>query len=246
VGLFRKLRDTFRPHGLGGEIEDEFQFHLEQRVADLVAQGVPEAEARRVAARMFGNRAHLADSTRDRDVLAGLQSILQDVRFAVRNLRRSPTFTAVAVLSLAFGIGVNAAIFTLVDGILLEKLPVSDPQRIVQVHGHTKEFDNNRFNVPVLRELQSQHEIFAEVIGFYASPVRIDLGGELQNVRAEFAASGYFRFFRARPALGRLLNDDDTSVCVLSYDAWQNLFGEIPRSCAVASARATRCCRLSE
>src|ERR1035438_693545 len=95
--------------------------------------------ARRQAARMFGNRPHLLETTRDRDMLVWLQSVLQDFRFAARNLRRSPTFTAVAILSLAFGIGVNAAIFTLVDCILLEKLQVPDPQRIVQIHGHYKD-----------------------------------------------------------------------------------------------------------
>lgn len=234
MGLFRKLRDTLRPRRIDGEIDDEFQFHMEQRIADLMAQGASEAQARREAARMFGNRANLSDTTRDRDLLVWLQSILQDTRFAIRNLRRSPTFTAVAILSLAFGIGVNAAIFTLVDGILLEKLPVPDPQRIVQVHGHYKDFDNDSFNVPILRELQRQHDIFADAIGFYANPVLMDLGGEPQNARAEFVTGGYFRFFRARPALGRLIDDEDDRtegahpVCVLSFDAWHNLFGGDP------------------
>jgi len=234
VRLFRKLRDTFRPRRVEDRIDDEFQFHLEQRIADLMAQGMTAEEARREAARMFGNRARIVDSTRDRDILTWLQSILQDLRFAARNLRRSPMFTAVAILSLAFGIGVNAAIFTLVDGILLEKLQVPDPQRIVQVHVRLQGFENDGFNIPIFRQLQRQHEIFTDLIGFHSSPVLMDLGGDPQHGYAQFVTGGYFRFFRARPALGRLIDDEDDRaegahpICVLSYDAWQNLFGGDP------------------
>jgi predicted permease len=157
--------------------------------------------------------------------------LLQELRFAARNLRRSPTFTTVAVLSLAFGIGVNAAIFTLVDGILLEKLPVANPQSIVQVHAHYRTFENNSFNVPVLHELERQDSIFAQLGGFYSNPLRADLGAGTQSVRAQFVTGGFFRLFDTRPVLGRLLNDEDARtegahpVCVLTFDAWQNYFG---------------------
>jgi predicted permease len=234
VGLFRQLRDTFRAHRVDEQIDDEFQFHLEQRIADRMAKGASERDARREASWMFGNRARLTDTTRDRDVLVWLQSVLQDLRFAVRSLRRSPTFTAVAILSLAFGIGVNAAIFTLLDGVLLEKLPLPDAQRIVQVHAHYRDFENSAFNVPVLRELHRRREIFTDVIGFYATAVRMDIGDDTRSARAEFVTGGFFRFFRALPALGRLLDEEDARtgganpVCVLSYDAWENFFGGDP------------------
>jgi predicted permease len=125
-------------------------------------------------------------------------------------------------------------IFTLVDGVLLEKLPVPDPQRIVQVHVRFPDFENNSYNIPIFRELRRQHDIFADLIGFFSLPELMDLGGDPQHCSTAFVTGGYFRFFRARPALGRLLDEgDDRSesahpVCVLSYDAWQSFFGGDP------------------
>ncbi len=234
MSLLRRLRDTFRPDRIDTEIDQEFQFHFEQRVDDLIAAGATPAEARSQAARLFGNRAHLRESTRDRDLLEPLRSLLQDLRFAARNLRRSPGFTAVAVLSLAFGIGVNACIFTMVHGILLEKLPVPDPSRIVQVHGHCKDFDTDGFSSPVFRELARQGSIFTDLIAFFNVPVQIDFDGRDHNASLEMVSDGYFRFFGARPALGRLLDESDDRtdgahpVCVLGYHAWQSMFGGDP------------------
>ncbi|MDR3701342.1 MAG: ABC transporter permease [Candidatus Sulfopaludibacter sp.] len=234
MSLFRRVRDTFRPDRIDTEIDREFQFHFEQRVDDLIAAGATPEEARRQAARLFGNRAHLRESTRDRDLLEPLRSLLQDLRFAARNLRRSPGFTAVAVLSLAFGIGVNASIFTMVHGILLQRLPVPDPSRIVQVDGHIKSFDNSSFSFPVFRELARQDSIFADLIAFRNAPVQIDFDGRDHTASLEMVSGGYFRFFGARPALGRLLDESDERtdgarpVCVLSYNAWQSLFGGDP------------------
>jgi predicted permease len=234
VSLLRRLRDTFRRDRLDSDLDEEFRFHLDRRIDDLVAQGASPEEARRQARRLFGNRAHLQESTRDRDVLVWLQSMLQDLRFAARGLRRSPAFTAVAVLSLAFGIGVNTAIFTLVHGILIEKLPLADSARVVQVHGHYKDFDNDSFNYPVYRELRRRRDLFADVVGFRSAPLQIELESNTQHALAEFVTGDYFRFFQARPALGRLLDEQDdrteggSRVCVLSYDAWQRLFGGDP------------------
>lgn len=234
MSLLRRLRDTFRRDRLDADLDDEFRFHLERRVDDLQAQGYSAEEARREARRRFGNRAHLQESARDRDVLVWLQSLLQDLRFAARGLLRSPTFTGVAVLSLAFGIGVNAAIFTLVHSILIEKLPMADSARLVQVHGHYKDFDNDSFNYPVLRELQRRRDLFADLAGFRSAPLQMDIDSNVQPATAVFVTGGYFAFFRGRPTLGRLLDDADdlgegaARVCVLSYDAWQHLFAGDP------------------
>ena len=234
MALMRKLRDTLFPQRLDARLDDELQFHFEQKVEDLVAQGVSPEEARREAAHLFGNRTHLRETTRDRDVLMWLESILHDLRFAVRSLQRSPGFAAVAILSLAFGIGVNAAIFTLVHAILLKELPVAEPHRLVEIRGRIGDFSTNAFSYPAFRELARQASIFESAIGFHSNQVLADPGDGAQRAMAQFVSGGYFRFFNARPVMGRLLNEEDDRevgahpVCVLSYDAWQALLGGDP------------------
>ncbi len=151
MSLLRRLRDTFRPDRIDTEIDQEFQFHFEQRVDDLIASGATPDEARREAARVFGNRAHLRESTRDRNVLPGLQAVLQDVRFAVRNMRRNPAFAAAAVLSLALGIGANTALFSVLDGLLLRLLPVADARSLVLLRDTT----SDRFPYPAYELLRA-------------------------------------------------------------------------------------------
>src|ERR1019366_2885004 len=128
-----KLVSTLRPRRLDAALDDELQFHIEQRALDLIARGRPPDEARREAALLFGNRTLLRELTRDRDMLLWLQTALQDLRFGARTLRRKPGFALAAVLSLALGIGANAALFSLLDGLLLRSLPVAEPNSLVRI-----------------------------------------------------------------------------------------------------------------
>src|SRR5579862_3192095 len=129
----KRLLTTLRPRRLDDDLADEIQFHIERRTADLIAQGLSPEQARTRVAAQFGNRTLLKERTRERDILVWLETAIQDVRYALRGFRRSPVFTATAILSLALGIGANTAIFTLIDALLLRSLPVRDPKQLVEV-----------------------------------------------------------------------------------------------------------------
>src|ERR1700689_627164 len=128
--LFR-LGALFRRHAMGAEMDEELRAHFENQVEKLVASGLPREEATRRARLEFGGYEQLKEECRDARGVNFIETLLRDVRFGFRAMKRSPGLTLVAVLSLALGIGANTAIFSLLDAILLKSLPVQDPSRLV-------------------------------------------------------------------------------------------------------------------
>ena len=203
---------------------------------DLQRCGMAPEEARKAALRTYGGVEQAKELHRDARSFVWLEQLFQDLRHALRSLAKSPTFVTVAMLSLAFGIGVNTAVFTLVNGILLKTLPVPEPHRVVQLAGNSKVFDTKAFSYPVFREMERRKEIFSGLAGFAVrGQTFLQLNGESHPVAFELVTGGYFSFFGARPALGRLLDEEDDRVegahpvCVLSYEAWQRIFGGDPK-----------------
>ncbi len=164
--------------------------------------------------------------------LQWVESFLQDLRLAARNLRRSPVFTLVAVCSLGLGIGANAAIFSFVNAILLKHLPVPDSGRLVQI---SESFGANEvataFSYPFIHELNKRSRALDGLFGRF--PVRANLtsSGAAEPLNAEVVTGAYFQTLQIKPLLGRLITEDDVEaatgnpVCVLSYLTWQERFG---------------------
>jgi predicted permease len=227
----RRLWNFFRPERLGADLDDELRFHLEERVDENIAAGMSEEEARRDARLRFGNPTLLKESARENDILVWLETAMQDLRYALRGLRRSPGFAATAIVSLGLGIGANTAIFSFVSALLLKQLPVPEPARLVQLAGYEDgKLTNSAFSYPFLSELDKANRSFDGLAGRY--PVRVNLtsDGVAEPLNGEVVTGSYFKTLQVKPALGRLLTEEDidaatgSPVCVISYSLWQERF----------------------
>ncbi|MCX6953490.1 MAG: permease prefix domain 1-containing protein, partial [Verrucomicrobia bacterium] len=127
-------RALLRRRRLDADLAEELRLHLEHRTEENIAAGMSPADARDAATRQFGGVEQVKERCRDARRWTGLEQLLQDLRFAVRSLLRTPGFTAVAVLTLALGIGLNSAMFSLANVVLLRPLPFAEPAELMQVH----------------------------------------------------------------------------------------------------------------
>ena len=168
-----------------------------------------------------------------------MSSTLSDLRLAVRGLRRSPLFAAVAILSLALGIGANTAIFTLIDQILLRKLPVVAPEQLVMLYQQGSNMGSNMgaraHSYPLYQDLQQKAEPLAEVLCRRIVPASVSVDNQTERVEAEMVSGNYFSMLGVKPALGRLFNpqEDDQvyqghPVVVLSHGYWVSRFARDP------------------
>ena len=204
------------------DLSEEIESHLKMAIADRVARGQSPGEARTSALREFGNVPLIADVTRDQWGWLRLQLLLQDLRYALRQLRRSPGFTFTAIITLALGIGANTAIFTLVHGILLRSLPVDDPSRLYRIgdkndccYYNNFQNDNGDFDLFSydlylrLKQAAPEFEQLAAVeAGGNGFSVRSG-GTPARPMRSEYVSGNYFDALGVGAYAGRLLNESD-------------------------------------
>jgi predicted permease len=231
--MFRKLQRTDQ------DFEEEIQAHLQIEADRLMADGMSRVDAMAAARRTFGN----VTSSREQFYESGrwmwLDHLTADVRYALRQVRSSPGTTATIVLSLALGIGVNTAIFSLADQALVRVLPVEKPEQLVLLDWHGRFVgggvgSDNLFSNPFYQELRKENDVFEDVFARHPTDVHLSFGGESGPASAEIVSGSYFPALGVRPAIGRLLGDADDlkpgadPVAVLSYDYWRNRFGADP------------------
>jgi putative ABC transport system permease protein len=207
------------------ELEDELRFHVEQRIRQYVERGVTAGDARQRALREFGGVEQTKESCRDVRRIPVIEPLLQDVRYALRTLRRSPAYAAVAVLTLALGIGANSAIFSLVDGILLRPLPYAQPERLVSVTGV---YPNGAFMV-------MRDQITSMDVGAYAEGHEINLSGIGEPVRlaGTLVSAELFTILGARAERGRVFESGEDRIgtnpsAILSHTLWERQFAGDP------------------
>ncbi len=165
-------------------------------------------------------------------------NLVSDVRFALRNLKKAPVFSAVVVLSLALGIGANTAIFTLIDQLMLRLLPVKNPSELVLLDSKGNHYGNNRgansFSYPMYKDFEAHNQVFGGILARVASPVSMSFHGQTERAAGELVSGSYFNVLGVPAAIGRTVApDDDTTVLgrpvvVLSYRYWQSRFAGDP------------------
>ena len=244
--LMFRLRSLFRRSAVENELDDELKFHMEQQAAKHVGAGMTPEEAARRARREFGGVDRTKDEVRESRGVTLIETAVQDVRYALRQLRRTPAFTVTVLLTLALGIGANAAIFTLVNAVLEKNLPVADPRTLVRLGDtssccvgswipasgsvalfSTETYEIFKKNVPEFEELAAMQA------GFGYRPVIARRDGTQEPARSvmgEFVSGNYFRTFGLKPEAGRLLQDSDDMpgapmTAVMSYENWQHNYG---------------------
>ena len=216
-------------------LDDEARFHLESYTEDLIRSGVPKAEAARRARIHFGSIEGMKDDCRHARGLRLADELRQDIGHALRRLRRSPLFAWVAIASLALGIGANTAIFSFVDAILIQRLPVAEPDRLVTfTRTHRGERTGVVWPLSTIDALDERTPGFSGVFGWFSRPINLSTGDDGRWVNGELVTGQYYRTLGVRPAIGRLLNDDDVRnatadpVCILGHGLWQRAFGGDP------------------
>src|SRR4051794_27136319 len=208
MSLLSRFAGLFRSRRLDSELDDELRAHLEMRVEHNIDSGMSPEDARRDAMLRFGNRTLMKEDARRADILPWLDSVAQDVRFGMRMLRKTPAFTAVAVLTLALGIGGNTAIFTLTHALLLRSLPVAEPDRLVRVTFASPRSDFG-LSGPMFDELRKRNQVFSGMLAWHTTRLNVLDGGESRQVRGALASGEAFQVLGVRAELGRLLTPDD-------------------------------------
>jgi predicted permease len=224
-----RIRALFGRRAMRARIEEEMRLHVQMREESFVRSGSTPAEARRRARREFGNIAVLKESVADMWKYGTLERLLQDLRYGVRTLGRTPGFTAVAVLVLALGIGANATIFTFVNAYFLKPLDGIDPGRIVRVYSNRQSNTMHRS----YREYRDRNSTLEGLAAFQMVSVGLRLDRETEHAFGQIASGNFFSVLGVPSSLGRVLMTSDDrpdapAVAVLAHGFWRQRFGAAP------------------
>jgi len=234
-----RILNIFRSNRISREIRREIDFHIAERVDSLVAGGMSAADARLVARRQFGNVGAQHEQTRRMDIAEWVQSVVGDVRYAIRAMLHSPVFTVVTIASLGLGIGANTTIFTLLDAIVLRPLAVDRPSELAYIAIDSLGAPESAtgasvwFTNPLWEQVRDRQTAFSAIGAFGKTSWDLAEGGEARRVAGAYVGGDFFRTFEGTPAAGRLIaKTDDYRGCqgmaVLGYRFWEREYGSAP------------------
>jgi putative ABC transport system permease protein len=233
MNLLRNIWSRFRSLGqrraMKSEIDEELRFHLEQRIAENVAAGMPPEKAAREARKRFGNLQNVREECRETHGVSFGEQTLQDVRFGLRTLRKNPGFTAIAVLTLALGIGANTAIFTFVNSILLQPLPYQNAARLVRIGSVNPKLgvSDSRSSAPNIVDWRERSTHFEQLAAFQEWDGVLTVADKSESVRINWATANLLPMLGVKPEYGRLPADDDAYVALVPHGIWERFGGDI-------------------
>jgi predicted permease len=220
--------EFLRRHRHERQLDAEIRFHIDRMAQDYVSRGIAPEEARRRARIEFGGAEQIKEECRDVRTLRWLRDAIGDLRYTLRTLRKSPGFTAAALLCLALGIGVNTAVFSLLDAALLRALPVDHPQQLALFQNANGDGQSiNAFSYPQYVYLH-EHARGMGVLAYDNVRLNLSSGDMADAPFGELVSDNYFQLLGVRPALGRMLASGDENVAVISHRFWKRRFGGDP------------------
>ncbi|MGA9718728.1 MAG: ABC transporter permease [Acidobacteriaceae bacterium] len=217
-------------------LQAEIKFHLDALTAENIAAGMPPEEARRAAMRDFGNATITNEQTQETWGWTWLERLLQDVRFATRQIRRAPGFALIAILTLALGIGANNAVFTLTHALLLEGLPIPQPDRLVRLATHlpgpSGEYMDLGLSLPMIQALQQRSHTIRGAFAWCVYDFPLTEKNGIHGIHGAVVSGNAFQTLAVHPALGRLLTPADDQpgggpdgwAAVISHREWMEYF----------------------
>jgi predicted permease len=233
MSVLRRFANLFRRSAIDREIVDEIQSHIDLRIESNLASGMPPAEARREALLRFGNPATTRERVAASDTTLSLAALGRDIRYAARQLRRSPGFALTAILTLALGIGANVVVFGVLNALILRPLNVPGADRLFEIehneHGYLSQ------SYPDYLDYRARNTTFTDMATYRIEDVGLSTGGSAHTSWIYEASGSYFDMLGVQPALGRFFHSTDergpnsAPYIVLSDSFWRARFNADPR-----------------
>ena len=231
--LLYRLRALFSHQKVEGELDDELRFHFDREVEKYMKRGMTEDEAKRAARMVFGGQEQVKEDCREARGTNSIELTFDDARYAVRQLIANPTFSIVMILTLALSIGANSAIFSVINGVLLKRLPYPEPERLVRIFLSSHEYPKFPLNPWDFLDFRARNHSFEAIAAFTRGDIQLSGDGEPEKLNGFGITSGYFRVLGLRPELGREFDfqaeiPGNGLQVVISDRLWRTRFGADP------------------
>jgi putative ABC transport system permease protein len=232
--LTAKIQRLFKRRSAAHEMDEEINTHIRLLTERYIEQGMAESEAVSAARRQFGNATLLKEANREMRGIGIIDTLVQDLRYGARMLRRNPVFTFIVVLTLALGIGANTAIFSVVNGVLLKSLPFPDAERLLVLHEASKTTPVMSVSYPNLLDWRRRQTVFENLTAYSNGSLTLTGVLEPERLSSRHVTANFFATLKVQPALGRAFTEEEDSlggqrVVILSHKIWLRYFNGDPQ-----------------